>query len=114
MRESMMRAGIQLLFVLFYVWSAYATTQHRISYIIHKIHHSSSRTDDTTLESGCSQKIRYTQFREAKKAAVDFYVTLDIAPKHFVIYERQFSPRNISLKSQFDAVRSNPRAPPQI
>jgi hypothetical protein len=109
----MMRAAIQVLFLVFYVGSSYVTSQHRVSYIVHKLEHFNARGTDTALADGCKERVRYTRFREAKKAGVDFYFMPDMSPRFVpLVSTRRFVPQTISLQSQFDVETSHSRAPP--
>jgi hypothetical protein len=108
-----MRAASQLLFILFYLCSSYVTSQHRILYIVHKVEHSNSRSDEPSFER-CNERVRYTHFREAKKAGVDFGFVPDASPKFFhVVTTQEFRPQIVLLRSQFDVETSHSRAPPQ-
>jgi len=112
-RQDLMRAAFQLLFLLFYCSSNYATTQHRISYFVHELQHSNSRIDDSTIEESCQERIRYTRFREAKQASLDYFFLPDLSPKFFpLVSTRQFIRRTVSLLSHFEIETSHSRAPP--
>ena len=109
-----MRAAVQLFFILFYVGSSYVTTQHRLTYIVHRLEHSNSRDNHSSLES-CKEGIRYTHFREAKKTVTDFKLGADATPKFApTVSTRQFLPQTSFYKPQFDVEARHSRAPPSI
>lgn len=109
-----MRAAIQVLFIVFYVGSSYVTTQHRLTHIVHRLEHSGSRDANPTVED-CKERLRYTHFREAKKAISDFNFGFDATPK-FVppVSSRQFTRQTGFYESQFDIEARHSRAPPSI
>jgi hypothetical protein len=109
-----MRAAFQFFFVSFYLLSSYATTQHRISSVVHHVEHTSS-DNDSSMQDNCQERVRYTHFREAKKAGVGIYFTPTITISFFTpISFRHFTPRVISLKPQFEGKTSHSRAPPLV
>jgi hypothetical protein len=113
-KADLMRAVVQLLFILFYVGSSYVTTQHRLTYIVHRLEHSNSRDNHSSLES-CKEGIRYTHFREAKKAGTDFNFGTDGTPNLApMVSDRQFTLQTSFYKPQFDIEARHSRAPPSI
>jgi hypothetical protein len=107
-----MRAAIQILFLLFYCSSSYVTTQHRVSHLIYVLENRDPSAVSTLDESG-KERVRYTRFREAKKASLEFYFVPDLGPKFFRLVSNQpFTPNTISLASQFDVETTHSRAPP--
>ena len=109
----MFRAGIQLAFVILYLWSGYTTAQHRVCQAVNKIQHWHPGMTGALLEPAVEGRIRYTQFREAKKIALELLFRPAPEPKHVLtLVQRSVPPQKISLKAQYDAVRSHPRPPP--
>jgi hypothetical protein len=109
-----MRAIVQLVFLLFYLGSSYVTTQHRISYFVHKLEHSKTKKD-ASLEHEGKQRVRYTHFREAKKVALDFHFKPDPAPELVPpVFIQTFHTQVLSLQTQFDVETCHSRAPPTL
>lgn len=87
-----MRAAFQILFVSFYLLSSYATTQHRVSFVVHNVKHSNSQGSDTSLEQGGHHRVHYTRFRDAKKVGLDLNFVVVVVPALFpIVTERGFS-----------------------
>ena len=66
-----MKAFVQLLFLATYLVSSYATTQHRITYVVDEVLHSGSRSYELSLGESCKIHLNYTRFAQAKKAGSD-------------------------------------------
>jgi hypothetical protein len=108
-----MRAVLQLFFLVFYLFSSYVTTQHRLTYFGGKLQNSKPDSDDTSLKDSSKQRIRYTHFREAKKVGADILFGSEAAPEFFpLVSSRDFTPQNVFFRPQFHVDKSHSRAPP--
>lgn len=109
-----MRQVLQLVFLLFYVASAYAITQERVSLIVQEIQHSTSRDEQQQFDDSCKQlRNGYPHYREAKTVNTDKYVrpatVVHSAP---AIRIRFFVPHITSFQIDVSLETSCPRAPP--
>jgi hypothetical protein len=108
-----MKLFLQSLFLLFYVTSSYVTTQHRVSYIVGQLERSNVHGHMDPVDESKQERMRYTRFREAKKAGAEVNLTSLSTPKFVpLVAERQFTAQLNSLKSQCEIERSHSRAPP--
>jgi hypothetical protein len=115
-KTAAMRRATQLLFLLFYLVSSYATTQHRLSSVVHRIQRSSqSCVDGVAFEKATKERVRYTHFREAKKVGKEFPLAFDAAPNPTpATTTQEFIAHTTSITLQFDRNASPSRAPPLI
>src|SRR5689334_21516059 len=108
-----MRAAIQVLFLVFYLVSAYYTTQSRITYIVGELKHSTSRTGEVAIDDACKPKLNYTHFREAKNDGTEYTYSEQSIPSSFRLSStRRFIPQTDSLRFEFALEVSAGRAPP--
>jgi len=108
-----MRAVIQFLFLSFYVVSSFVTTVHRTAHVVHKVRHSSTASESPALEN-CKERVRYTHFREAKKAGANLYYYPEQCAESFrLLPAEQLAPDETSHRQQFDVEISHSRAPPK-
>jgi hypothetical protein len=109
------RGLLHLSFVALYLLSSYATTECRVDYIGTELQHSNSHSRDVNIGHSCKDRIPYTQFREAKKAGIDFAfhprLELTFAPEVTI---RRFWLSEFAVRPLVDLEVSHSRAPPSL
>jgi len=111
----LMKAILQLSFVLFYVWSASAASQIKTVEIVQRLQHANSRNGEPSIEQRGSQSAdNLPRYREAKKAPNDFQcpvvLEIDLTPTDSGISVCH----DLSPALDFRRQPSHSRAPPTI
>jgi hypothetical protein len=108
-----MRVVAQSLFLLFYLGSSYVTDQHRVSYFIRLLQHSSEQSNDQSFRASSKEQVHYTHFREAKKKALDLHFGTAAPGLFHQVSVRYLTPLTILADSQTDVETAHSRAPPE-
>src|SRR4051812_28150223 len=107
-----MKSAVQLVFLVLYAVSSYGTTQARIVDSVNEVRHAAAG-NETVVHDVCQQPFRHTNFREAKKAGMEYTSCVSATPDFFPLAGiRRLIPRTVSFGLQFSVETSTPRAPP--
>jgi hypothetical protein len=110
-----MRRGVQVLFLLFYVASSYAVYQERTRLIVIDFQHSSTRGSMASIEPGFSKlDVDFPNYRQAKPKSICALCLVSLHTSYFLpaVSERVFHSPSRSLKSLHVDSSVLSRAPP--
>jgi hypothetical protein len=112
---SLMKAGLQSLFVLFYLTSAFAATQLQTTHSVNKVRLANLRTETPALETCSDEDRALPRYRDAKKAAKDFQGP----PVWLIVFTHDAASEGaeghgVREYLSFAVPPSHPRAPPEL
>jgi|RhiMetdeSRZDD1v2_1073273.scaffolds.fasta_scaffold142379_4 hypothetical protein len=111
-----MRRVLLALFLIFYAASSAVITAERTTVLVTEWQHASGLGNDVQVKDGCL-KLRdgYPNYREAKRASLDFEFRPALAGNFLpAVTSRQFPSYQIHIHSYFTVPISPTRAPPQF
>src|SRR2546426_12024310 len=111
-----MRRLLLVLFLIFYAASSAVVTAKRTAVLVTEWEHASGLANDVQVKDGCKQiRDGYPNYREAKKASLDFEFRPAVAASLLpAVTSHQFASFQVHIRSYFTVRVSPTRAPPQF